>query len=308
LVLGAFAPRSHAIVDMAGCSMVEPILEEVRRSLLAVLIDRQVQPFEEVQRTGVLRYAILRATAKAEVLVTLVVARADWQDAEGVAADLQAAHAKISGVVLNVNASAGNTLFGADERLLAGRPMIEDAIGDVRVRLSSRSFFQVNRHVAGRIYRDMADLAPERCLRIIDVYSGAGGIAVSLAPRATEVIAIEENAAATLAARAFCMDHGRADNVRFLTGDAALCLAEAAAGADVVVLNPPRSGCAAEVLAAVERIAPGTLLYLSCNPSTLARDLVTLVRAGAAIVRVIPYDMMPHTPHVETLAYLTWPR
>jgi 23S rRNA (uracil1939-C5)-methyltransferase len=148
LVLGAFAPRSHTIVDMAGCSMVEPIIEEVRRALLNVLIDHQVLPFEEVQRTGVLRYAILRATAKAEVLVTLVVARSDWQDAGDVAWDLRAAHPKISGVVLNVNASAGNALFGADERLLAGRPMIEDTVGDVRVRLSSRSFFQVNRHVS----------------------------------------------------------------------------------------------------------------------------------------------------------------
>jgi 23S rRNA (uracil1939-C5)-methyltransferase len=73
-------------------------------------------------------------------------------------------------------------------------------------------------------------------------------------------------------------------------------------------MRPIRSGCAVEVLAAVERIAPAALCYLSCNPSTLARDLATLVRAGAQIARVIPYDMMPHTPHVETLAYLTWRR
>jgi 23S rRNA (uracil1939-C5)-methyltransferase len=305
LVLGSFAPRSHAIVDMAGCSMVEPVIEEVRRALLTVLIDHHVPPFEEVQRTGVLRYAILRATAQSEVLVTLVVARSDWQDGEVVAAALRAAHLGVSGVVLNLNAGAGNVLFGDEERLLAGRPTVEDVIGDARVRLSSRSFFQVNRHVAGRIYRDIAALAPARCQRIVDVYSGAGGIAVSLAPRAAEVVAIEENAAATETARAHLAEHGGAGNVRFLTGDAAHRLTDIAA-ADVVVLNPPRSGCAAEALAAVAEIAPGDLFYLSCSPSTLARDLAALVRSGAEIARVIPYDMMPHTPHVETLAHLIW--
>jgi 23S rRNA (uracil1939-C5)-methyltransferase len=307
LVLGSFAPRSHAIVDMAGCSMVEPAIEEVRRALLAVLIDEQVEPFDEVRRTGVLRYAIVRATAQSEVLVTLVVARSDWQGAERVATALRAAYPQVRGVVLNLNTGTGNTLFGAHERLLAGQPTVDDTVGDVHVRLSSRSFFQVNRHVAARIYRDLATSLPARCQRIADVYSGAGGIALSLASRAAEVLAIEENAAATGTAVALLAERGGADNVRFLTGDAAHCLTDVHA-ADVVVLNPPRTGCAGEVLAAVAGIAPRALLYLSCSPSTLARDLARLVRAGAAIERVTPYDMMPHTPHVETLAYLSWRR
>jgi 23S rRNA (uracil1939-C5)-methyltransferase len=311
LVLGAFAPRSHAIVDMAGCSMVEPAIERVRESLLRILVAGAVVPFDELRRTGVLRYVVVRATARAEVLVTLVVARSDWDSAEAIASALRTSCPEVTGVLLNLNASPGNVLFGADERLLSGRAVVEDVVGDVHVRLSSRSFFQVNRHVAGRIYRDMVGALAGNCQRAVDVFSGAGGIGLSLAPVASEVVAIEENAAATRAAEEFLRERSEATstgpgNVRFLTGDAADCLTTIEA-AEVVVLNPPRRGCAGTVLSAVSRLAPRTLLYLSCNPHTLVRDLRVLVDAGARLVSITPYDMMPHSPHVETLARLEWP-
>jgi len=304
-VLGAFAPRSHQIVDLAGCQVVEPVLDEARRILLEVLSENGVEPFDEVLRTGVLRYAMLRATLSGKVMATLVTARSDWASAEAVATLLRQRCPAVISVILNVNPSTGNALFGDQERVLVGQATIDDTIGDVRVRLSSRSFFQANRQVASRIYRDIVAAAPDGIVRAVDAYAGACGIALSLVARANEVIAIEENGAATHAAADFLAElakgGGDADRVRVVTGDAASCLADIG-DAGFVVLNPPRKGCSAEVLAAITRLRPKMVAYLSCDPRTLARDLAILVSAGAHVAKVTPYDMMPHTPHVETLA------
>jgi 23S rRNA (uracil1939-C5)-methyltransferase len=209
----------------------------------------------------------------------------------------------VSGVVLNVNAGHGNVLFGPQERTLSGQPSLEDEIGPARVELASRSFFQLNRDTAGRAYADLqaavAALGP--VTRAVDAYAGAGGIAFSLGALAGEVVAIEESAAATAAAAAFARKRGLP--VRFETADAAEAL-ERIPEADVVVLNPPRGGCATEVLAAVGRLRPRLVAYLSCHPGTLARDLEVLHGLGLRAVEVRPYDMLPHTPHVEALAML----
>lgn len=298
-VLGAYAPRSHQVVDLAGCQVVEPVLDQARHALLGILSAHTVEPYHEVRRSGVLRYAMLRANHAGEVLATLVTARADWHAADAVAAAFMATCPSLLGVVLNVNAAGGNALFGTEERLLAGQSTFEDVIGDVRVRLASRSFFQANRAVGSRIYRDLCAGIPDDLERAVDAYSGAGGIALSLCARVREVIAVEENRAATDAAAAFA-----GQRLRVLTADAAVGLA-AVDSAELVVLNPPRKGCSAEVLAEVRRLAPRFLAYVSCDPQSLARDLAVLVRDGASIVSVVPYDMMPHTPHVETLVLLS---
>ena len=289
------------MVDLAGCQVVEPVLDEARQALLTVLTEKAVEPFDEIRRTGLLRYAVLRATALGQVMVTLVTVRSDWGDAKAVAADLCRRCPAVTSVVLNVNESSGNALFGEQESALVGQSSVEDTIGDVCVRLSARSFFQTNRLVASQIYRDLVAAAPDGISRAVDVYAGACGIALSLAVKAGEVVAIEENPAATQAAAAFLAEPGPHEGrVRVLTGDAAACLAEVS-DADFVVLNPPRKGCSPEVLAAVARLRPKALAYLSCDPRTLARDLAALAQAGAQVVKVTPFDMMPHTPHVETL-------
>jgi 23S rRNA (uracil1939-C5)-methyltransferase len=301
LVLGAYVPRSHDVVDLAGCRVVEPVLDEVAGLLRELLEARAIAPFDEVRRTGLLRYVVLRANAAGAVLVALVAARSDWSEAPALAAELRARAPRVSGVVLNVNAAPGNVLFGSEERTLAGQPGLEDEIGPARVELAARSFFQLNRETAGRAYRDLqaavAALGP--VARAVDAYAGAGGIAFSLTALAGEVVAIEENAAATAAAAAFASQRGL--GVRFETADAALAL-ERIAAAEVVVLNPPRGGCAPEVLAAVARLRPRLVAYLSCHPGTLARDLDLLHRLGLSAIEVRPYDMLPHTPHVEALA------
>ena len=312
LVLGAYSPRSHEIVDMSGCSIGEPALAEVAAALLTLLGKYAVPSFDETRRTGLLRYVILRANVDGKVLVALVTGREDWPEAETLARELGAACPAVVGVVLNINSASGNALFGEQEHLLFGSATIEDTIGPVRVRLGPRSFAQANRLVAGRAYQDIVAAAARlgTIERAVDAYAGAGGIALALAPLAREVVAIEENPAACATAQAFLAERGPGDpgaRVRFVTGDVADHLARVET-ADVVVLNPPRKGCAPAVLAAVVQLRPRLVAYLSCNPASLARDLAGLARLGLRTVAVTPYDMLPHTPHVEALALLVVPR
>ena len=305
LVLGAYAPRSHEIVDMSGCPIGEPALAEIAAALLTLLCKYAVAPFDEIRRTGLLRYVILRANADGKVLVALVTGREGWPQAEILARELAAACPAVLGVVHNINSESGNALFGEQEHLLVGSATIEDTIGSACVRLGPRSFAQANRLVAGRAYQDIVAAATRlgSIDRVVDAYAGAGGIALALAPLAREVVAIEENPAACATAQAFLAERGPGRNVRIVIGDVADHLAQVGT-AELVVLNPPRKGCSPAVLEAVVQLRPRLVAYLSCSPDSLARDLAALARLGLRTVSVTPYDMLPHTPHVEALALL----
>jgi 23S rRNA (uracil1939-C5)-methyltransferase len=175
----------------------------------------------------------------------------------------------------------------------------------VALRLSASAFFQANRAVAALAYAAIARaLAVRAGERVVDAYAGVGGIALTLAPAAAEVIGIESHAGAVADATASAALNGAA-NARFVAADAAAGLAaHVGERADVIVLNPPRKGCEPAVLAEVARLGPRAIAYLSCAPDTLARDLAVLATRGYALREVTPYDMLPHTPHIEALAIL----
>jgi 23S rRNA (uracil-5-)-methyltransferase RumA len=310
LILGAYAPRSHAVVDLSGCRIAEPPLDQTAAALRALLEQAGVRPYDEQKLTGDLRHVVLRANHAGRVLAVWVVAR-PLPNGVDLARRFRAARPEVLGVVEHQNRTRGNAIFGeADavgERILDGAGEIEDqlSVGDrvVRLKLSPGAFFQANRAVAGLAYaaleRGLA-VAPHE--RVVDAYCGVGGIALTLAPHAREVIGLESHAGAVADANAATARNG-IHNARFLAGDAAGALA-ALERADVVVLNPPRKGCAASVLAEVARLAPRAVAYLSCDPETLARDLAVLAASGHRPTAVTPFDMLPHTPHVETLALL----
>jgi len=303
LVLGAYAPRAHQVVDLAGCAIVEPPLEAVAAALREVLQSHHVSTYDELRLTGDLRYAVLRANRSGQVLATLVTSGDAFPAATRVAEALHAERPNVVGVVQNVNPSRGNAIFGARERTLWGQATIEDRIGEVRLRISSRAFFQANRDVARAAYQHIVQrAAPRSTDRVVDAYTGVGGIALTLAPLCGTVVGIEENAGAVLDAEASAALNG-ITNARFVAGDVATRLAEID-HADLVVLNPPRKGCAQEVLQQVARLQPREIAYLSCAPETLVRDLGTLVGLGYRARELTPFDMLPHTTHLETLALL----
>jgi 23S rRNA (uracil1939-C5)-methyltransferase len=304
LVLGAYAPRSHDVVDLAGCKIGEEPVDLCAGALLVTLEAHDVPPWDEQLAEGLLRYVVLRSNHLGEVLVTLVTGARIWPDAEVVARALMAASPHVVGVVQNVNESRGNAIYGPSDVPLAGRSFLDDRVGTVHVRLSPTAFFQVNRDVAAQLYADvLAACALTGTERVIDCYSGVGGVALTLASRAAEAIGIEENASAVDDALA-SVQLNHATRTRFIVGDVAERLA-AIDAADVIVLNPPRRGCQASVLAQVARLKPRVIAYVSCAPDTLVRDLRVLAASGFLTRSIRPYDMMPQTPHVEALAVLT---
>jgi 23S rRNA (uracil1939-C5)-methyltransferase len=210
----------------------------------------------------------------------------------------------VVGVVQNVNASKGNVLYGSEDVPLHGKAHLSDKVASIFVRLSPTAFFQVNREVATLLYHDVLTAAAlSGTERVVDCYTGVGGMALNMASRAAEVIGIEENPHAIDDARASAaLNH--ATRAKFVCGDAAAELGKLDA-ADVLVLNPPRRGCAREVLDATVKLAPRLVLYVSCNPETLVRDLAYLHDRNFVTRSIRPYDMLPQTPHVEALAVVT---
>jgi 23S rRNA (uracil1939-C5)-methyltransferase len=309
LVLGGYAPRSHDVVDLAGCRIAEPPLDETAAASRAILDQAGVRPYDEATLTGELRHVVLRANHAAEVLAVLIVAR-PLPDAEALGRRLREARPEIVGVVEHLNRGRGNVLFsdaGDNERSLDGAGAIEDRLDvggrAVRVTLSPGAFFQANRGVAALAYAAIGRALSVRSTdRVVDAYCGVGGIALALAPDAAEVVGVESHEGAVASAAASAARNG-ITNARFVAADASAALAKLDR-ADLVVLNPPRKGCAPAVLDEVVRLAPRAIAYLSCDPDTLARDLALLAARGYRGDAVTPFDMLPHTPHVEALAIL----
>jgi 23S rRNA (uracil1939-C5)-methyltransferase len=276
-----------------------------------MLDEAEVRPYDERTMTGNLRYVVLRSNHAGQVLAVWIAAR-PLVDGPALARRFRALRPEVVGVVEHLNQTRGNVLFaesgGENERVLDGAGTLEDQIDvgahSVRVTLSPGAFFQANRGVAALAYAAIArGLSLRRTDRVVDAYCGVGGIALALAPDAGEVIGVEFHAGAVASATASAARNGMA-NARFLAGDAAAVLATFDR-ADLVVLNPPRKGCVPAVLDEVVRLAPRAIAYLSCDPDTLARDLALLAVRGYRCDAVTPFDMLPHTPHVEALAVLS---
>lgn len=307
-ILGAYAPRSHEVVDLGGCVIAEPPLDEVAATLSALFERAGVIPYDERSLTGDLRHVVLQRNHAAEVLVVWVVRR-PLANGPALARELRAARPDVAGVVEHVSSRRGNAIFdpAGSSMTLDGAGALDEVLDvggrPVLLRLSAGAFFQANRQVAARAYAAITDgLAPRAGDRIVDAYSGVGGIALTLAREAGAILGIEAHAGAVEDARAAAARAG-ISNAEFRAGDAAAELATIDR-ADLVVLNPPRKGCAPAVLAELVRLAPRAIAYLSCDPDTLARDLAALAERGYRTLTVTPFDMLPHTPHVEALALL----
>jgi 23S rRNA (uracil1939-C5)-methyltransferase len=307
-VLGAYAPRSHQVVDLSGCAIAEPPLDDIATAS-AELFDRAgITPYDEHSLTGDLRHVVLQRNHVGDVLAVWVTRR-PLTNGPALARELRAERSEVIGVVEHFNPRRGNAIFdpAAPSTLLDGAAALDEVLEvagrPVHLRLSAGAFFQANRAVAALAYAAITEgLAPRPGERLVDAYCGVGGIALTLARSADEVIGIEFHGGAVEDARAAALRAGL-QNVELRAGDAAAQLATIPRG-DLIVLNPPRKGCAPDVLAQITRLAPRALAYLSCNPDTLARDLAVLVDRGYRITRITPFDMLPHTPHIEALALL----
>lgn len=308
VVAGFFEPYTHSVVPHETCLLEHPLAREVVLRMVEAVKSRRYTVYDEKTGRGQVRHVFARvAPGTGERMAVLIASARTLPDEAGFARDLAASLDNLVSVVLNTNLAKTNIILGPHDKLLCGRRYIEDVFGDdslgrLRFRISPRSFYQVNSSQAARLYKIALDAASLDSRDIVyDVYSGIGTITLFAAKRASLAVGIEEVGDAVRdAVRNARLNN--IDNVRFKEGRAERVLPSAIrefGRPHVVILDPPRGGAEESALVSVSRASPRTIIYVSCNPSTLARDLITLGREGWTADWCQPVDMFPQTPHVE---------
>ena len=317
LRLGAWGRGSRRVVPIPNCPVAAPVLRETMAALAYHVIDLDLRPYDPRTDRGVIRSIVLRASrATQEVLITLIVGRRVRELSE--LADRVAGQvANVAGVWMHINTGAGNAIFSRDGegvigvRALLGKEVIEDTIAGVRYRVGPGDFFQTNPGTADLLYRRAMERAGiDKTSNVIDLYCGVGGLALAAAARgAAWVLGAEELEGAVTRAR----DNARINQLEaaFVTGrveDSLPDLARRAKGLHpTVMVNPARRGLEPGVLAGIVALKPERVMYVSCSPRAMARDLAGLRAAGLVIGDIEMFDMFPHTPHVECLVTLDNP-
>ncbi len=308
--VGMYRRGSHDVVDIADCPLHHPLINRVAAVVREELDRRNISAYDANHRRGLLRYLLVRVSpAYDKAMVTFVTSERNYREVTHLAKWVQRKVPEVISVHQNVNTSSGNVIFGRETYKVLGAPDLIDQVGDVRLRLGPTSFLQVHHAQAARIYRLVRDwCALREGESALDLYCGVGGISLHLAGKAHQVVGIETIAEAVRHAQANALMNGFS-NCRFVSGDVETILADdlpMMGPLGAVVVNPPRSGCTPPVLTAIAAMQPRTLVYVSCHPDTLARDLALLVEQGFQVERVQPVDMFPQTPHVENVARLTF--
>jgi 23S rRNA (uracil1939-C5)-methyltransferase len=302
------ADRYDSVLDMERCLIqsegMNVLLDEARR----FFVERGFSAYEQETGEGLLRFLMLRDGRRTgEAMVNVVTSAPAVSELAPLVARVQARLPGTSSVVMNVNPKKASVAVGVEEHLLGGRDHIRERIGGLTFQISANSFFQTNTVQAERLFElVLAAAALDGGETVIDLYSGTGAISLLLAQRCCWVYGVELAQAAVDDAGLNADANGIA-NCTFLAGEVRFVLpALIAKGvtADVVVADPPRAGFHPKALDALATLGPARIVYVSCNPSTLARDLGALVRGGYRVEWVQPVDMFPHTPHIEAVARL----
>lgn len=308
MVAGFYKTKSHSIVDMERCLIQTGEADVVMADLKRELEILGLRPYDEKSHQGMLRHVVVRkGRATGEVMVVLVTKSKKFPQASAVIEKIRALIPNVTSIVQNVNGEKTNVIFGNDTFTLWGKDTIEDTIGNVRFEISARSFYQVNPVQTEVLYKQALDYAQlTGNERVIDAYCGIGSISLFLAQKAGHVMGVEiveqaiEDAKRNAALNGFT-------NTYFEAGPAEEVIPrwyKEGKEADVLVVDPPRKGCDEVLLSTIIEQKPKRVVYVSCNPATLARDLRILEDGGYKTQEVQPVDMFPHTTHCEAVAWL----
>lgn len=307
---GFFRADSHVLVETPDCAVQRPAIMEAATDALALAKLAHVTGYNERLHRGSLRHLIVReASGTGEVGVILVTTDREFPAGGKLARDLMQRLPAVVGVLHNVNPARTNVVLGDETRLLGGRDLLKERIGGMEIEASVLSFFQANHGVTERLLDTVTGWANDETGGLLDLYCGVGilGLAVARAGRPAWLAGIESVAGAVADAQR--------NATRVVPGLATTWLAapvEAGIGnlpegfrtPGTVILDPPRKGLSPEALRALIGLKPGRIIYVSCDPATLARDLAALTAAGWRLREAVPFDMFPHTFHVEVAARL----
>ena len=306
--VGYYQGGTHRVVDIPDC-LLQPEIDTACRAAVKGWMERSHIPaYDERTGKGLVRHLFLRTNSAGEALCC-VVANGRRLPHQGELVDaLQGAAPQLAGVVLSVNTKKTNVILGNEYHTLWGRDWLEEELRGRRFRLSVPSFFQVNREQTEVLYGralELAALTGEET--VVELYCGIGTISLTMAEQARQVIGVEVVPQAVADARENARRGGLGDKTRFECGDAAALAAQLEGEGvrpDVVVVDPPRKGLAPEAAQAIARMAPARVVYVSCDPATLARDVKRFAPLGYAPVRAEAVDLFPRTAHVESVLLL----
>ena len=306
--VGFYRARSHQVVHVEHCLIQKPEADALAQAVRDYIARFQVEPYNEATGRGLLRHLYVRTSCRGESLACLLVNGSRLPHEEELVAMLRAAAPGVCGVVLGENTRRGNAILGDRYRTLWGRDYLTDTLCGLELRLSVPSFYQVNHDQAQRLYEKALEYAGLTGRELaVDLYCGAGTITQVLARRARHVIGGEIVPEAIRDAEDSARRNG-VENVEFLCGDASRLAAELRQRGlrpDVICVDPPRKGLAPDVVEAAASMTPGRIVYVSCDPATLARDVARFAPLGYCPVRACAVDLFPGTAHVETVVLLS---
>ncbi|WP_099224975.1 23S rRNA (uracil(1939)-C(5))-methyltransferase RlmD [Listeria costaricensis] len=309
LAAGFYQKRSHQIIDMDACLIQNKQNDAAVQATRKILAEYGLEPYDEERNRGDIRHIMTRSSyTNQELMLVLVTRKAQFPYKEVILERLQAEIPQLVSIVQNVNPDKTNVIFGKKTIVLWGKEAIVDTIHGIEFKISARSFYQVNPVQTERLYQealDRAGLTGEET--VIDAYCGIGSISLCLAKQAKHVYGVEIVPEAIEDARKNAA-HNEMDNVTFEVGKAEEVIPkwyQEGVVADVLVVDPPRKGCDEQLLATILKMQPKRVVYVSCNPATLARDMQILTDGGYAAEDVQPVDMFPMTTHVETVVLMS---
>lgn len=305
---GFYSRGSHSAVRCTSDCLLQPeIFSHIEKLMCMFMDEKNIPCYSEKTSSGLVRHIFLRCTSDGRIMVCIVINGDKMPFEEELVKLLTCKFPSIESIILNINKKSTNVILGDKMRNIYGRGFIEDTLCSLKFRISPNSFYQVNHDQAERLYKKAAEYANPEGKNLIDMYCGVGTVGLSMADKAKSIIGVEIVEKAVKDAAENAKLNG-INNARFICGDASLA-AEKLSGegikADVVILDPPRKGCDGALIPVLcKRIKPERIVYISCNPATLARDCAEFEKNGYIFKEATPFDLFPRTGHVETVALL----
>ncbi|MBA2879384.1 tRNA (uracil-5-)-methyltransferase/23S rRNA (uracil1939-C5)-methyltransferase [Anoxybacillus kamchatkensis] len=307
VIAGLYSMNSHELIDIDRCFIQHDATNRVTTVVKTILQDLRIPIYHERKKTGVVRTIVARVGFyTGEVQLVIVTATKELPRRELFVAEVKRRLPEVKSIAQNINGQKTSLIFGDETIVLAGEPYIQEVLGDLSFELSARAFFQLNPIQTVKLYDEVKKAAAlTKNERVVDAYCGVGTIGLWLAREAKEVRGMDTIPEAIDDARQNAKRHGFT-NVTYAVGKAEALLPKWVKEGwkpDVIVVDPPRTGCDNALLKTILQVKPKTVVYVSCNPSSLARDIDTLAKQYR-VEYIQPFDLFPHTAHVESVAKL----
>ena len=308
VIAGTYEENSHRIVDTSDCMIEDSQCTDIIKDIKGLIASFKYQPYDEDAGKGMIRHILLRkGFSTKEIMLVIVTAGVAFPSKNNFLKVLCEKHPEITTIVQNINDRRTSMVLGKRNIVLKGKGYIEDVLCGCRFRISPTSFYQINHQQTEKLYKKAIQLADiSKNDTVIDAYCGIGTIGIVASKKSGKVIGVELNSEAVSDAK-INASINNIKNVTFVNADAGDFLVEYAknAKADVVIMDPPRSGSTPEFLNSLLKIKPDRIVYISCGPDTQARDIKVLVKGGYKVTACQPFDLFPHTEHVETVILLS---